>query len=1489
MWQEGLWHTMEKYNIGKEITTLIRELYNKAKSKVLVDEQYSDWFGASVGVRQGCLLSPILFNLFLERIMEDALADYSEGLRCAGRKVTDLRFADDIDLIGESEKGLQELTKRVEKASMKYGMEISTEKSKVMIVGRQVDSENKQIAVIVNGQKLDQVNSFTYLGSKVDESGKSEKEIRMRIGRTTSALAKLENTWRAKNIAMKNKILLMRAIVESTLLYACESWTVSKNMEQKLRAFEMKTYRRMLGISWKEKKTNKWVRNEVKRICGSELESVIDTMKRRKFKYFGHMVRGGGMARAILEGEVEGSRGRGRPMGSWLGNLKEWSGQAASVLTRRAEDRVLWMNSVRAWATKAQTHELISQTTALQNEGQRLEMKQEVASSFLRTFQLTYDEIRILRGSKDGEIDKSFFSVLERVKTIHNDCKVLLRTKQQTAGLEIMEMMAMHQEAAYERLYRWSQGKLFDSPPPLSVISICECRMQNLESTEVSQILCLAMKSLKDRPVLFKYTLDEFGTARRAAVVRAFIDALTRGGPGGIPRPIELHSHDPIRYVGDMLAWLHQSSASEKECIEGFLNHCEYKVMEKLSRSRIAARSWARRTAKAVKELLLVDDVDMDTLTEKLRELDLRIENLDIAQTEIELIIDAEDLESDIDNAEVESDIRFISARLPQLEIPNQDGKIRIMRLEVAKLLKKNFEKAEIVSTKVLGLSWLPTEDWFVFEGATVQDNVRVTKILILSLIARSFDPLGFLSPYIMSAKCLFQELWKMAISWDEEVPEKTRKVFQQWVNGMVELKNWKVPRSFTGKPWRDNGVVTVHAFGDASEKGYGGSVYIVVKCGNGSVQSSLVMAKARLAPLKRITLPRLELMGALLCARLLQVVLKALNLPKETPYCCWTDSSVTISWIKSDAGRWKTFVANRVTGIQEITNPSNWFLCSGKENPADLLTRGLQEEKLMNSKVWLKGPEFMWEDCWSDKAVKQKRTQEFSCENLEDIQPNVLLSKVNDPPVVPFHRFGSFLKPPRVVSWVNRFVFDCRNRNKPKCGKLKLEEIDESKYLILKFVQNLAFDSEGKALLKNSSLSRSSPIAKLSPFLDEVGLLRVGGQLTLANLPFEEKHPIILPKSHISPLMVKHYHHLLKHGGVNVMLVTLRKLYWIIGARRLAKSVKRQCFACNRVDAQAINPPMAPLPRDRIIQARPFQVMGVDYAGPVFCHDFPNKKYYILLITCAVTRAIHLELVSSLFLDMFSLAFRRFISRRGMPVTIYADNAKTFVAAEQHLVKMYGDFSPKWKYITPRAPWQGGWWERLVRSVKSALRKSIGCRFLSKIELETNLIEIEACINSRPLTFVSDESEPPCPLTPACFLIGRTSLFNTLKYLELPAINHQTIKANLAHQKQLLQEYWYHWHNSYIKNLPTWKGMGKAKTLKENTLVLIRTDNCPRLLWPIGLIVKLFPGKDGVARSAQLKTSKGLIIRPTQRLHLLEITETQQLGDTDISDEKEN
>lgn len=212
----------------------------------------------------------------------------------------------------------------------------------------------------------------------------------------------------------------------------------------------------------------------------------------------------------------------------------------------------------RLKSARDQTSDLISKTTTLQAESQRIQMKETVADAFISRFQLKPDEVQALKGTRNGPISETFFEALSRVKEIHKDCKLLLRTKQQTAGLQIMEAMALHLESSYEKLYRWSQD---------------ECRGLTGDLPDISSKLSRAMAALQDRPVLFKYTLDEYGTARRTAVVRCFIDALTRGGPGGTPRPIELHSHDPVRYVGDMLAWLHQAIASEKELLHSLLRN----------------------------------------------------------------------------------------------------------------------------------------------------------------------------------------------------------------------------------------------------------------------------------------------------------------------------------------------------------------------------------------------------------------------------------------------------------------------------------------------------------------------------------------------------------------------------------------------------------------------------------------------------------------------------------------------------------------------------------------------------------------------------------------------------------------------------------------------------------------------------------------------------------------------------------------------------
>ncbi|XP_062131457.1 conserved oligomeric Golgi complex subunit 6 [Drosophila sulfurigaster albostrigata] len=209
--------------------------------------------------------------------------------------------------------------------------------------------------------------------------------------------------------------------------------------------------------------------------------------------------------------------------------------------------------------SKALTKDLIEQTNKMQQERERLEIHQQIAQAFLARFQLSVPEHQLLYGNvKDAPIVPEFFKVLDRVQSIHSDCRLLMQCGYQTAALDIMEEMTLHQEGALERLYRWTQN---------------HCR--NLENNEIGPLIVEAMSRLQDRPVLFKYVIDEYAIARRAVLVRQFIEALTEGGPGGNPKPIELHAHDPKRYIGDMFAWLHQSIPNEKENLTLLFKKCD--------------------------------------------------------------------------------------------------------------------------------------------------------------------------------------------------------------------------------------------------------------------------------------------------------------------------------------------------------------------------------------------------------------------------------------------------------------------------------------------------------------------------------------------------------------------------------------------------------------------------------------------------------------------------------------------------------------------------------------------------------------------------------------------------------------------------------------------------------------------------------------------------------------------------------------------------
>jgi hypothetical protein len=319
VWHEGLWRVLKEYNIDNQLIEVIKSLYDEATSAVLLNGNAGDFFPRTVGVRQGCPLSPVLFNIFLEKIMQKALTPMHSSVNdcfadeagetdtslssvsIGGRPLCNLRFADDIDLLGSSEEELQQLTRRLEETAAEYGMEISSEKSKILVNSTKPrPSTNIQM----NGQTLEEVDQFKYLGSTQTKDGTSVKEVKIRLAQAHSAMARLAILWKNKAISFPTKIVLYRSLVLSVLLYGCESWTLTADLERRIQAFENKCFRRMLGISYREHKTNEYVWQQVSILAGPQ-ELLLSTVKRRKLSWFGHVCRHDTLPKIILDGPVD--------------------------------------------------------------------------------------------------------------------------------------------------------------------------------------------------------------------------------------------------------------------------------------------------------------------------------------------------------------------------------------------------------------------------------------------------------------------------------------------------------------------------------------------------------------------------------------------------------------------------------------------------------------------------------------------------------------------------------------------------------------------------------------------------------------------------------------------------------------------------------------------------------------------------------------------------------------------------------------------------------------------------------------------------------------------------------------------------------------------------------------------------------------------------------------------------------------------------------
>lgn len=784
-------------------------------------------------------------------------------------------------------------------------------------------------------------------------------------------------------------------------------------------------------------------------------------------------------------------------------------------------------------------------------------------------------------------------------------------------------------------------------------------------------------------------------------------------------------------------------------------------------------------------------------------------------------------------------------------------------------------------SIKILGLKWNAVEDTFKIN---IQDSNSVnTKRQLLSVIARIFDPLGLLSATTILLKIMMQDLWKDKLPWDDPIPESTQKTWLQFQAEMECLKMIKVPRFiFNTKSHSVN--LQLHGFCDASSKAYASALYVRATLKSGEVVVNLVAAKTKVTPIKPITLPRLELSAALLLAELYHHTIKSLTNHFDDIYF-WSDSTIALSWIAAKSSKLDPFVSHRVTKINSLAPKVLWNHIHSLENPSDCASRGIMPSKLLNHPLWWSGPP------WLSQDISSLNLHIYSASFIlpSDIDPTPsileLASQVKPLPVPEFLcKFSSFSKLTRVVAWVYRFIRNSRQISNHHTGPLKVSEIQASTHTIIKCLQHSEFHDDIVALQQQKSLPQKSKLRPLNVFLDDKGLLRVGGRLSKhQSFTEDQKHPMLLPKHHvITQSIIRQFHLTHLHAGTQLVLALLRQQYWIIDGRSTVRHELRKCLTCFKLSSKPETQIMGELPVERISQSRPFSRIGIDYAGPFFIK--PNMKRsttklkaYLCLIVCLSTKAVHLELVSDATSDALLAALRRFIARRGCPIDIFSDNGTNFKGASKHL-RILQTISKSqevqhfcltkaitWHFIPPYSPNFGGLWEASIKLAKRHILKSCTSALLNFEEMSTLLCQIEACLNSRPLTPISSDSTDLQALTPGHFIIGAP-------LLEIPEPSSPPKQLLLSSRWQLIQNvrrhFWTRWSREYLPQLqPRAKWTTSTPDLTIGDMVIVRDIQTPPLQWRLGRVTQLHKGTDGHVRTVILHTSKGEMTRTLSKI----------------------
>jgi len=582
---------------------------------------------------------------------------------------------------------------------------------------------------------------------------------------------------------------------------------------------------------------------------------------------------------------------------------------------------------------------------------------------------------------------------------------------------------------------------------------------------------------------------------------------------------------------------------------------------------------------------------------------------------------------------------------------------------------------------------------------------------------------------------------------------------------------------------------------------------------------------------------------------------------------------------------------------------------CPSADNPADLLTRGISAQQLTSAAIWQQGPPWLkFHDHWPTWDPSEALLTQLQDDLDMPTHPIAVHCAQTKPTgisqIINIAKYSSLQRLLAVTAYVLRFTQHLSNNT---VRHLTPSELTRASMKWLQAIQQEVF-SEEIANLQKQPQNRLPLVRQLRLFLDDSGLLRCGGRIHNAPLSELTKFPYLLPpKHHFTNLVILHTHVAQHHSGVNATLTMVRQQYWIPSGRQRVRSLLRTCVICKKTAGRPYpTPDPPPLVKCRLNAVHPFEVTGVDFTGALYVRSSDGEqKVYVCLFTCAVSRAAHLEIVNDLTVECFLQAFRRFTSRRSLPKLMLSDNATTYLAAAEELQSLLSSAAlsenlarrgVEWRFIPKRAPWFGGFWERMIGLTKSALKKVLGRTRATLESLQTLVTEVEAVLNNRPITYSSPDVNDPSPITPAHLLYGRT--ITTLPYHNVAAdeISDPTygdgseVRRRAKAQAVLLSHFWSRWSKEYLTALREFHRTtgNNVQTVRVGDVVQIH-DDTPRIQWRLGVIEHLNKGSDGLVRSVQLRTSTGTTNRPIAKLYPLEVTSSETPSRNDDANEESN